>query len=155
MKFRAMLFAAVLGFVSLTACAPIDRLWQTINNTLAWVVGTAPNGSGINCAVVIFDQQVNSQLQTFFKPADVNVALWPAWTSACLTGPSHSLPTFKASGYPNDVNLQKRAICWAHPGYVPGDPGFRCSFDYQPRFFWVGSLATSKDGQMAVGATTT
>ena len=153
MKCRATLLAVMLAFVGLTGCAPIDRLWSLINNTLAWMVGANPNYPGVNCAVVIFDQQVDSQLSTWFKPADVNPSMWATWTQACLTGPTHSLPTFKASGYPNNPNTNKRAICWARPGYVPGDPGFRCSFDYEGRFFWVGSLSTSKDGQMAVGAT--
>ena len=152
-RYRIALCAAMLAFVGLTACNPIDRLADLINKTIAQVFGTSPNSPGVDCSVIIFDQQVDSRLSTFFKPVSYPPQSWPLWTQACLTGPTHSVPTFKASGQPNTPNPNKHAVCWAR-GYVPGDPGLRCSFDYEIRFFWVSSLSTSGDGHMVVGALT-
>ncbi|HVE28290.1 MAG TPA: hypothetical protein VNC22_22940 [Sporichthya sp.] len=156
MKFRALLASLLaLSLLTQTACSPLDRLIDAVTQAVnqIWTWSPPTNGqASLNCTVVLYDQAVsNPGFEAHFRPAYVSPSQYILWSQACLSGPKHSLPTVKASGYKNDPAFTKKAVCWATNGYIPGDPDFRCHFDQREDFWWVLALPLSRDGYMAVG----
>jgi hypothetical protein len=136
---------------------PPDRwpevLKRTIEAAVDNVFGSAPNNTSIDCAVVIEDAHVNpADYSTEYTPVHVPNDIY-AWITGCLGVGSgtHSVPTFKASGYTNGPNPNKQAVCWATSFPPDGDMKFPCTFDRDPHTSWVVDLRLSRDGHVAVG----
>jgi hypothetical protein len=154
---KRLIFAALLaaGLLTSAACEPdLDRLRQAVRVAINWVVGSRPDQGIASCAVILFDQSVDPATnKAYFTPVyrPNNVYLW--W-QACVgigTG-THSLPTYKASGYTQGGDFSKNAVCWATNPDPNGELKFPCAFDTRSDFNWVKYLSTSFNGVMVVGS---
>lgn len=161
---------ALVAVAASTACdpvpppaaapVPVDHFLEDIKKVISWFWYTPPDNTSIDCSVVLFDQSVNpNDFTAEWTPAtNVNPQLLPAWLTACFGAqtPQHTVPTHKASGYPNQNppnNPDKVAICWVlsfNPVNL-GSNHFRCTFDRNSHTSWVAYLSLSRDGFMAVG----
>jgi hypothetical protein len=151
MKLRVLLCS--LALFATAACLPnLDRIQQAIITAINNVMGGNAAKGAVSCAVVLFDQSIdpatNRALYTpVYPPNDPYI-----WIQACMTGPRHSVPTYKASGYNNGGDPNKNAVCWVINAPPPGELKFPCAFDTDARYNWVKYLGTSFNGKMVVGS---
>jgi len=133
-----------------------DRLMEKVRAAINWVTDPGPPRGFTSCSVTIFDQQIDPATNTtyftpVYPPAPELIYAW--WTTCFGAGNgTHSVRTFKASGYTQGGDPAKNAVCWATQPVPNGAFRFPCAIDTREDFNWVKSLKTSFNGVIVVGA---